>query len=134
MIVWLIVAVAAVAIGWEAMQFTEIAQAAKNAGFTGEDLVIAVAVALAESGGDAQAYNPETAAGTPEGQGSYGLWQIYLKAHPEFLGSNLYDPNVNAQAAYSVWQRSGWGAWSTYNSRTYLTHVVTAAGAVLATL
>ena len=57
-----------------------IAEYAYRAGFRGDDLVTAVAVAYAESGGDPSNYNPEIAAGTPEGQGSYGLWQIYRKS------------------------------------------------------
>lgn len=96
-----------------------LAQLAQNAGFTGSDVQTAVAIALAESSGNPTAYNPETAAGTPAGQGSYGLWQIYLKAHPEFRGQNLLDPQTNANAAYSIFSRSGFSAWSTYQSGTY---------------
>jgi Lysozyme like domain len=96
-----------------------IAQFAQNAGFTGSDLQTAVAIALAESSGDPNAYNPETAAGTPAGQGSYGLWQIYLKAHPEFRGQNLMDPQTNANAAYSIFSRRGFHDWSTYTSGAY---------------
>jgi len=98
----------------------QIAQFAQNAGFTGADLAVAVAVALAESGGNPHAYNPELAAagGTPKGLGSYGLWQIYLKQHPEFSGQNLYDPQTNADAAYSVYLASGssFHPWSTYGN------------------
>lgn len=107
---------------------TNIAGYAQNAGFTGADLVIAVAVALAESGGNARAYNPETAAGAPEGKGSYGLWQIYLNAHPEFTGWDLYDPQTNADAAYAVYSAAGnsFKPWSTFNSGAYQSHLVTA--------
>lgn len=94
---------------------------ASNAGFSGSDLSIAVAIALAESGGDSNAYNPETAAGTPEGMGSYGLWQIYLNDHPEFRDVNLYDPQTNADAAFSVYQKAGnsFKPWSTFKSGKY---------------
>jgi hypothetical protein len=106
-------------------KITGIAVYAKNAGFTGADLLTAVAVALAESGGDPNAYNPETAAGTPEGLGSYGLWQIYLKAHPEFQGQNLFDPQTNANAAYSVYRAAGnsFRPWSTYLNGAYTAHL-----------
>lgn len=98
-----------------------LAQLASNAGFTGDDLQTAVAIALAESQGNPNAYNPETAAGTPQGKGSYGLWQIYLKAHPEFAGQNLYDPQTNANAAYRVYVAAGYSfsPWSTFGSGAY---------------
>src|SRR5271163_4681913 len=100
----------------------QIAQYAAAAGFTGNDLLTAVDIALAESGGNPAAYNPETAAagGTPQGQGSYGLWQIYLKMHPEFAGANLADPQTNANAAYSIYAiAGGFTPWSTYTSGQY---------------
>jgi hypothetical protein len=98
----------------------QIAQYAAAAGFTGNDLLTAVDIALAESGGNPAAYNPETAAGTPQGQGSYGLWQIYLKMHPEFAGQNLADPQTNANAAYSIYAiAGGFTPWSTYTSGEY---------------
>lgn len=98
---------------------SDIAQFARNSGFSGCDLVIAVAVALAESGGNARAYNPESAArgGTPQGQGSYGLWQIYEKQHPEFQGEDLFDPQKNAQAAFDVYSAAGnsFAPWATFD-------------------
>jgi hypothetical protein len=102
-----------------ASQLTILAQ---NAGFTGSDLATAVAVALAESGGNTQAYNPETAAGAAQGKGSYGLWQIYLTAHPQYTAAQLLDPQTNANAAYSVYVTAGYAftPWSTYNSSAYL--------------
>jgi hypothetical protein len=98
----------------------QIAQYAAAAGFTGNDLLTAVDIALAESGGNPSAYNPETAAGAPQGQGSYGLWQIFLAAHPEFAGANLADPQTNANAAYSIYAvAGGFTPWSTYTSGQY---------------
>lgn len=96
---------------------SDIAQYAAGAGFYGEDLVTAVAVALAESGGNSHAYNPETQAGAPQGKGSFGLWQIYLNAHPEFAMLDLYDPAANAAAAFSVYAAAGnsFRPWSTFS-------------------
>jgi hypothetical protein len=104
---------------------SQIATLADNAGFSGNDLAIAIAVALAESGGNPNAYNAETAAGTPKGKGSFGLWQIYLNAHPEFAGQNLYDPQTNANAAFSVYSKSGgnFQAWSTFKSGAYTNYI-----------
>jgi hypothetical protein len=99
---------------------------ASGAGFTGQDMVTAVAIALAESGGNPQAYNPERAAGTAQGAGSFGLWQIYLQAHPEFAGANLFDPQTNASAAYSVYSGAGgFSPWSTFKSGAYLAYADT---------
>jgi hypothetical protein len=98
-----------------------IAALAAGAGFTGNDIDTAVAIALAESSGDPGKYNDERDApgGTPPGQGSYGLWQIYLKKHPQFAGVNLLDPMTNAYAAFDVYSREGFHAWTTYNSGKY---------------
>jgi Lysozyme like domain len=100
----------------------QIQQLAANAGFSGDDLNTAVAIALAESfpSGNPNSYNPETSAGAPAGKGSYGLWQIYLAAHPEFAGQNLFDPQTNANAAYSVYLKAGgFSPWTTYTSGAY---------------
>lgn len=100
----------------------QLQQFAANAGFSGPDLATAVAIALAESSGISTKYNAETAArgGTPQGKGSYGLWQIYLKKHPEFVGWDLFDPQTNANAAYSIYsRRGGFSDWATYNDGTF---------------
>lgn len=96
----------------------QIYQYAYRAGFRGGDLVTAVAVALRESGGNTQAYNPESAAGTRPGSGSRGLWQIYGTAHPEFNNDLVYDPQANANAAYKVYREAGgrFTPWSTFNN------------------
>jgi hypothetical protein len=49
----------------------------------------------------------------------YGLFQIHWNAHRSWLGSlgitsasQLYDPTVNATAAYTLYQRAGgFGPW-----------------------
>jgi len=90
---------------------------AYRAGFRGADLIRAVAIALAESGGRTDAYNPENAAGTAPGSGSRGLWQIYGTAHPEFNNASVLDPQANANAAYKVYREAGnrFTPWSTWN-------------------
>lgn len=107
------------------LSIEQIAAVAAAAGFSGDDLATAVAIALAESSGNPQAYNPETAAGAPVGKGSFGLWQIYLNAHPEFSGQNLFDPQTNAAAAYSVYAAAGgsFTPWSTFGSGAYLSQL-----------
>lgn len=97
---------------------TQIAQLAYKAGFRGQALNVAVAIALAESGGNTNAYNPELAAGTPKNSGSRGLWQIYGVAHPEYNNAAAFNPLVNAQAAFKVFKEAGnrFTPWSTYNA------------------
>ena len=108
------------------LSIDQIVTLAQNAGFSGPDLATAVAVALAESQppGNSDSYNPEPGAkgGTPPNMGSYGLWQIYLNAHPEFTSVNLFDPAQNAQAAYQVYTKAGqsFRPWTTYTSGKYL--------------
>lgn len=95
------------------MNASDISGYAQQAGFTGDDLTVAVAIALAESSGNPNAVGDN-------GQ-SIGLWQIYTTAHPEFNGWNLKDPAVNAQAAFSVYQAAGnsFMPWSTFKSGAY---------------
>ena len=97
----------------------------KQAGFSGSNLQTAYAVAMAESGGNARAFNGN--AGT--GDLSYGLFQINLLGAmgPERrkqygLGSNddLYDAVRNAKVAYKM-SKGGtdWSPWSTYKRGDY---------------
>jgi hypothetical protein len=92
---------------------------AKGAGFSGKGLTIAIAVALAESGGNPNATGPV---------GEKGLWQVYPRAHPDWdRGGNLYDPAYNARAAYSIsGQGINWHPWTTYNIGSYLLFMPTA--------
>jgi hypothetical protein len=101
----------------------QIAQYAAAAGFSGGDLTTAVAIAFAESSGNPQAFNPE---------GSYGLWQIYLQAHPEFAGVDLTDPATNAAAAFQVYRNAGnrFQPWSTFNSGAYTRYMASAQAGV----
>jgi peptidoglycan hydrolase CwlO-like protein len=108
----------------------QIAFVAQKAGFTGDNLVIAVAVALAESSGNASAEG-DVAIG-----GSFGLWQIFCMAHPDLIPPSnpdsvaWYDPYQNALWAYEVSGGDHWGPWSTYIHGTYLSHMAEARAAV----
>lgn len=94
----------------------QIALVASQAGFRGSDLPIAVAVALAESGGDSNAINTANSDGSTD----HGLFQIN-SVHADLLSKGSWaNPNDNARMAYAVWHGSGWQAWSTYNNGKYL--------------
>jgi Lysozyme like domain len=102
---------------------SDIAQYAAAAGFTGNDLSTAVAVALAESGGDPQAFNPE---------GSYGLWQIYVHDHPEFAEDDLYDPGTNGRDAFAIYVNAGYSftPWTTFKTGAYARYLPASQSAV----
>jgi hypothetical protein len=98
-----------------------IANLARGAGFRDDrpsndrntknsELATAVAIALAESGGNPNAYNASPA---------YGLWQI----HPG--DSSLFDPANNARAAWGKYSGAGnsFSPWTTFNQRTYVPFV-----------
>ena len=104
------------------LSYGDLLNLAKIAGFSGKDDDIAAAVALAESGGNPRAHNS-----TPPDD-SYGLWQINMLGamgparRKQFgISSNdkLYDPEINAMAAYKIFRASGWNAWTTYTSGKY---------------
>jgi hypothetical protein len=84
----------------------QIAGYARAAGFAGDDLATAVAVALAESSGDTHARAPSGCC--------HGLWQIHARAHNEAI-TDLWDPAYNARVAHRIWTRAGgWGPWEAY--------------------
>lgn len=101
------------------------AKAAQVAGFTGTDLVTAVAVAGAESG-----YNPTAR----NSIGASGLWQILQSAHQGLWSMGDWrDPAVNARMAYSVWHAAhGWTPWTTWTGGSYRSHLSEAQAAVSA--
>jgi hypothetical protein len=102
------------------------ASAAQEAGFTGNDLVTAVAVAGAESG-----YRPAVR----NSIGASGLWQILQSAHQDLWSMGDWrDPAVNARMAYSVWKAAGrrWTPWTTYTGKSYAKYVPMAQTAVAA--
>ena len=104
---------------------------AQNAGFTGSDAQTAAAIAIAESGGNAQALgdymlNGQIVADKTPGSipTSIGLWQIHYTVHPEFDQNMLTDPQYNANAAYSLYSRKGdFTDWTAYNTGKYLQYL-----------
>lgn len=73
------------------------------------------AVAMAESGGRANATNPNDNGGT---QTSWGLWQVSDGTHNEPV-PGILDPLTNARAAVAKYHSQGLGAWGTYDSGAY---------------
>jgi len=108
------------------------AQVGHAAGYRSDGLVVAVAVALAESTctPSATGTNGPTA-GCPNGSTDRGLWQINSCYHPTVSNACAYDAQCNATQAYriSAGGRS-WSPWATYTSGRYRSFLSTAAAAV----
>lgn len=109
------------------------AAAAKAAGLKGEKLKIAIAIAMAESGGNPKAWGDRSLH-----KGSRGLWQIYVaswaKPGPPRFQNNpkaLYNPLTNAKSMMAI--SSGgkhWGPWTTFRTGAYRRYLREAAAAV----
>lgn len=105
----------------------DIAAVARQAGFTGYDLTLAVAVCLAESGGRTEAMHRNT-----NGSTDFGLWQIN-SVHADLLkNADWANRNTNAAMAFSVFKdaKYKWTPWSTFNSGAYRDHLGAAVTAV----
>src|SRR4030042_6324362 len=80
------------------------------------DVQVMGAIAMAESGGDPRVTDNVN----KDGSRDRGLWQINSKYWPELWKKyDLYDPAQNAEAAAIVWSKQAYGAWATYNSKSY---------------
>jgi hypothetical protein len=94
------------------MKLAELQQLAANVGFPDPNL--AAAVAMAESGGNPNAY------GDAEYGGSVGLWQINLPSSPQYNAEKLKDPTYNAQAALAISKKgTNWNPWTTFRTGAY---------------
>ena len=111
------VAVLVVAVVAAVAQGANLVKILYDAGFRGKNLQIAYGIAMRESGGRADAYNPKR----ETGDDSYGLFQINMlgdmgPSRRKFFGidSNeaLLDPVVNAAAAFKLSKKGrDFGAW-----------------------
>ena len=87
---------------------------AQEVGLHGNSATIAAAIAMAESGGNTSAENLSSV------EDSIGLWQINLKAHPQYTRTAMQDPLQNALAMYSISNGgTNWNPWSTYTNGAY---------------
>ncbi len=100
----------------------DVARFAYNAGFRGENLVKAVAIAYRESRWNAGSYNPD--ASTKDL--SYGLMQINmlgalgparLKQFGLSKNEDLYDPAINMKAAFQMSGGNNFYAWGPYKGK-----------------
>jgi len=117
-----------------ALSDAQLAALARDAGWKGPNLAIAVAVALAESGGRPEARGDEDKT-TDKWGPSVGLWQIRSLNAEKGTGGTRdelanADPAVNARHAYAIWQADGWGPWTTFGVGDYLLFMPRASSAV----
>lgn len=107
------------------MRLEDVAGYAIQAGLDGERAAIAVAITVPESSSD-----PRKHYVTPR-EDSRGLWQINVKAHPEYANQNLYDPAVNAHAMAAI-SKNGqdFRPWTGYTTGRYLLYLPSARAAV----
>lgn len=75
---------------------------------------------MAESHGNPQAYNDNQ-----NGSNDKGLMQINsIHVQSGLINDNdRYNPEINMQAAYAIYRGSGWKAWASYNSGSYLKYM-----------
>ncbi len=91
-----------------ALSRQELADVWLSAGGNPRAATMAAAVALRESGGRPNARN------LSKREDSRGLWQINVRAHPQWALRNLYNPRVNAQAAIAISSNGrNWSPWTT---------------------
>lgn len=100
-----------------ALSDQQLVRLAANAGWRGENVAIAAAIAKAESGGVPNRTNKVA----PDY--SIGLWQINMLAHGERYGTEaeLMVPERNAAAAYQVFlgRNSTFTPWSVYTNNAF---------------
>lgn len=102
------------------MNAQQVSAVASAAGFSGNALDVAVAIAHAESGFNpsAKGYNKDAAGNVTSVD--RGLWQINSHYHSEVSDACAFDPSCCAKAAYTISNGgTDWTPWSTYNSGAY---------------
>jgi len=95
----------------------EIAAICTSAGFSGHGCTTAIAIALAESGGDPLATN--TVGNVPPST-DRGLFQINSHYHPEVTDDVAFNPTLAAKAVYLIsYSGTDWSQWTTYQVGVY---------------
>jgi lysozyme-like protein/carbohydrate binding protein with CBM5/12 domain len=102
-----------------------IAELARDAGFRGEDWVISVAVAKAESAGWTRARLINTDCSVDR-----GLWQINGFWHSEVSDACAFDPACAARSTRTIQANRGWTEWVTFTNGAYQAHMAAARAAV----
>jgi hypothetical protein len=92
------------------------------------DPAVAVAIALAESGGRTDAVRNN--AGPPPSR-DRGLWQINSRFHPEVSDAQAFDASASTDAAHRIsGGGTNWSQWTTFRNNAHLAFLPTARAAV----
>lgn len=121
----------------------DVAALCLNTGIGGWPTISAVAIAWAESGGNAYATNINDGDPTSVAYLSIdlGMWQTNSYWHPEVKPREAFDPELQFPHVLRIAQRRtgqygyisyNWTAWSTYNAGTYKKFITPAYNAVKA--
>lgn len=103
----------------------EIARFARGAGFHGDDVTMATAIALATSGGVATYDHRAGLVGTGHWR---GLWGIDVDRYPDYAERDLLVPHEAAKAAHELCEALGNWQWSpVYRAGTHV-HYAAEAG------
>jgi hypothetical protein len=110
---------------------TQIAAITREQGFKDENWTISVAVALAESGGNAEAIGYNKDANGQVWSRDFGLFQIndytwmtILKQQGIwFTDESWKNPVLNAKAAFYISGGTNWNPWVTYTTGAYLSYM-----------
>jgi hypothetical protein len=112
----------------EELTDVQVAEVCESVGFTGDALEMAIAIALAESGGRTDAVN--VTGNTPPSR-DRGLFQINDYWHSEVSDDCAFDAQCNAQEAYRISEGgTNWSPWSAYQAGTYVAYLDRAAEAM----
>ena len=98
------------------LSMTQIAQAAYQAGFRGQGLQWMTAIAMRESGGRPDAYNPIVVPPYGNASGVYqiltpGIWEAWSK-RCGYGGASPFDAKANVSVAAWTVGRYGWSPWT----------------------
>lgn len=106
------------------LSYAQVAGYAAGAGFRGQEIVKATAIAFGESSGNPDNVNHNT---DKFRSTDFGLWQINDHYWGDLLKSGSWaNPADNARMAYTVYKAQGWTAWYAYTNGTYLAHMARA--------
>lgn len=117
-----------------ALSDIQIATVARQAGFPADQIATAVAVCLAESGGDPLSVNINGGSTDAPGSKDLGLWQINDRFNADALAMGDWrDPATNARMALHAFQGRGWKDWTTFVKGRHLQYMARGQAAAAAT-
>ena len=113
------------------MTIPQVIQVAYNAGFRGQGLITAVAIAYAESGLNPIAVNYNKDASGNVTSVDRGLWQINSYWHPQYTAPDIFNSQSNANAAYAISkQGTNFKPWVTYNKNLHSKYIAQVAALI----